>query len=466
MQKPLLFFIICSVLNVFDCQAYYPKQGNIWYFGENAGIDFNSVLPVPLTNSAMLTIDNSSAISDQSGNLLFYSDGSTVWNKNHQIMNNGTGLLGNQSGGQCALIVPQPENAEYYYLFTTSEFASGAGFCYNKISMSQPAGLGSVIEKNRVLISPATEKIACIYNFNQNFWWVVAHQWGNNKFNAYKLTALGLDTVPVVSSVGTVHSGGSYGFAHNAVGQMNFAPHGNKLATALYLAGLYEILDFDINTGVISNPIVLPGNSDAFGIEFSPNSKKVYTSQLNDPEVYQYDLTAGSATAIQNSKTLVGTLPSTGSYRGGYMSLAPDSQLYIAYYYGTSLAVIEKPDLQPAAVNFMGSGFHLGGKVSSVGICTNIYKQAHISIGIEEDLEVNVKIFPNPTQDYARITFLNSNFTPEYISLYDAKSQLISRQSYSTSTDLIINLKDRPAGIYFVEITNKSIQRLFTLVKE
>lgn len=86
--------------NVFQVSnAYYPKQGNIWYFGDYAGIDFNGSTPVALTNSALFTYDCASAISDPAGNLLFYSNGVTVWNKTHQVMNNGTGLLGNQSGG-------------------------------------------------------------------------------------------------------------------------------------------------------------------------------------------------------------------------------------------------------------------------------------------------------------------------------------------------------------------------------
>jgi hypothetical protein len=53
------------------------------------------------------------------GNYFFYTDGSYVYNKNHQIMSNGYGLLG--SSTQSAIIVPKPRNPYVYYIFTVDE---------------------------------------------------------------------------------------------------------------------------------------------------------------------------------------------------------------------------------------------------------------------------------------------------------------------------------------------------------
>src|SRR5437879_4409017 len=76
------------------------KEHNIWYFGFNAGMDFNSGSPVLLTNSAMNQWEGCSSICDTSGNLLFYTSGLSVWNRNHVMMANGNGLLGNPSSAQ------------------------------------------------------------------------------------------------------------------------------------------------------------------------------------------------------------------------------------------------------------------------------------------------------------------------------------------------------------------------------
>ena len=61
--------------------------------------------------------EGSSSISDSNGQLLFYTDGVTVWDKNNAVMQNGTGLMGNGSSTQSALIVPC--TCDKYFIFTT-----------------------------------------------------------------------------------------------------------------------------------------------------------------------------------------------------------------------------------------------------------------------------------------------------------------------------------------------------------
>ncbi len=45
-------------------------EGNIWYFGTNGGLDFNSGSPVVLENSAMESFEGSASIADGNGDLL------------------------------------------------------------------------------------------------------------------------------------------------------------------------------------------------------------------------------------------------------------------------------------------------------------------------------------------------------------------------------------------------------------
>ena len=100
--------------------CFGQKEASNWYFGFGAGIKFN-----PLDNSVssvsdgqLSTIEGCTSISDDSGNLLFYTDGSTVLNQNHRIMLNGTGLIGDSSSTQSAIIVPKPNDPNIYYIFT------------------------------------------------------------------------------------------------------------------------------------------------------------------------------------------------------------------------------------------------------------------------------------------------------------------------------------------------------------
>jgi len=75
------------------------QRNNIWYFGRKAGLNFNQPVPIPLVNSAMNADEGSSTICDINGNLLFYTNGVTVYNRNHQIMLNGENLAGQLTVG-------------------------------------------------------------------------------------------------------------------------------------------------------------------------------------------------------------------------------------------------------------------------------------------------------------------------------------------------------------------------------
>ncbi|MCF8295770.1 MAG: hypothetical protein K9I34_06865, partial [Bacteroidales bacterium] len=64
--------------------------GGIWYFGSYAGLNFCTGTPIPLTNGALSTSEGCATICDPNCNLLFYTDGITVWNANHMPMANST----------------------------------------------------------------------------------------------------------------------------------------------------------------------------------------------------------------------------------------------------------------------------------------------------------------------------------------------------------------------------------------
>ena len=87
MRSKILTILLLFALTAVNAQ----REAAIWYFGQYSGLDFNSGTPVPLTGS-LNTIEGCASISNVQGNLLFYTDGSTVWNANNTIMQNGTGL--------------------------------------------------------------------------------------------------------------------------------------------------------------------------------------------------------------------------------------------------------------------------------------------------------------------------------------------------------------------------------------
>jgi hypothetical protein len=122
MKKTLILLVLCLPLF-----GLAQKEGNVWYFGENAGLDFNSGSPVALTDGMLNTDEGCASICDANGSLLFYTDGMTVYNRNHGIMPNGTGLLGHSSSTQSAIIVKKPMSNNLYYIFTVDYIGNTNG---------------------------------------------------------------------------------------------------------------------------------------------------------------------------------------------------------------------------------------------------------------------------------------------------------------------------------------------------
>ena len=85
---------IISILIYSAFLASAQNESNIWYFGENAGLNFNSGIPVALIDGQLVRQEGCASISDNNGDLLFYTDGSLVYNKNHLVMPNGSVLTG------------------------------------------------------------------------------------------------------------------------------------------------------------------------------------------------------------------------------------------------------------------------------------------------------------------------------------------------------------------------------------
>ena len=111
----VLFFTLSTALY----SQSDKNNANIWYFGDRAGIDFNSGTSVALIDGQIDTQEGIATICDNQGEFLFYTDGNTVWDRNHNPMPNGNNSLnGHYSATQTAIIVPNLSDTNLYYIFT------------------------------------------------------------------------------------------------------------------------------------------------------------------------------------------------------------------------------------------------------------------------------------------------------------------------------------------------------------
>ena len=372
---------------------YAQKEANFWYFGAKAGLDFSMGNPVPLTDGQLDTQEGCSSISSATGSLLLYTDGVTVWNRAHGIMPNGTGLLGNSSSTQSAIIVPFPGTTDKLFIFTVDWDASnpigGAnGLRYSLVDMSLDGNLGDVVasEKNVELLAPVSEKVTAVSHSNGVDVWVIVNLFNTNSFYAYLVSNTGVSQTPVVSSAGDVVT------QANSQGYMKISPDGTWLVKANGSANSIEIFSFDATTGIVSNAFKGTGFNlrKMYGVAFSPDSKRLYVSawKSNPAGLYQYNLEAGNAQDILNSKVEISSVPS------GALQLAPNSKIYAIKAGIASLAVINTPNELGAACNFQANGILLAGRNSNWGLPPFIQSFFHLEL----DFAFNNTCFGDSTQ--------------------------------------------------------------------
>lgn len=343
-MKKLIPFLLLVTLSA------YSQENNIWYFGDHAGLDFNGGPPVELADGQLLATEGTASIADSNGQLLFYTDGITVWNRNHAVMLNGTGLLGHDSSTQSALIIPKPGSATLYYIFTTTAIGGPDGLCYSVVDMNLEGGFGAVTDKNISLYSPTCEKLAATWHSNGTDIWVVSHQIGTNTFVSHLVTSNGISAPPMTSNTGVVFAVSDLG-----QGQLKISPDGSRIAAANG-GGATQVFDFHAGTGAVSNPVFI-GNS-SYGVEFSPSGNLLYVTSLHpfgsSSDLYQYDLTAAN---VAGSEIILFTVPFVSTMVGFMWSLqrGPDNKIYLARFMRRP-SVISQPDILGVGCDFIAIG--------------------------------------------------------------------------------------------------------------
>lgn len=361
MRRHCLIFYFIILLNLY-ANAQIGKEAWHWNFNYNLSLDFSSGHPILGSSAVHGSVggEGCASINDSNGQLLFYSDGNFVWDKNNNQMPNGFGLIGGQgTSTQAALIIPKPSNPGIYYLVTSDQGGymgtPNQGIHYSVIDMSLNGGLGDVVNKNQLLTPPpCTEKLTAVKHCNGIDYWIITHPFNSNSFNAYKVTSSGINSLPVVSQVGayeqTVNTA--------TIGYLKASPNGKKLALGIshYLPSIAEIYDFDNSTGKVSNPITINYPFwGPYGLSFSPDNTKLYTaiSDRDYGELYQYDLSSGDPAKIIASQTLLGNL----NYLGA-LQIGPDNKIYVSHY--DVIAVINNPNNLGLSCNFQDSAIILG----------------------------------------------------------------------------------------------------------
>ena len=242
----------------------------------------------------MIFFDAQANISNEMGDILFYTNGCWIANALEDTMQNGAGLNPDPVVTQVCtppsalplpqanIILPFPGDSTKYVLFhhgasQADPFSYPLVFYYSVIDMSLNNGLGAVIQKNQILIQDGLNRgISACKHANGRDWWVVILKHTSDTIYKVLLTDQGISNVST-QSLGTFHGRNE--------GQRSFSPDGKKFAYR-YISGTVgnvleevRLFDFDRCSGTFSNPKIASWTSayGSLGLAFSSNSKYLYT---------------------------------------------------------------------------------------------------------------------------------------------------------------------------------------------
>jgi gliding motility-associated-like protein len=342
MKRKYIIVITFHLLLSNSIVAQPNKRTNFWYFGDHVGLEFNSGYPIEDPNSLVMNAvqEGSAVMSDTNGNLLFYSDGKWVWDRNHYTMKNEIGYPNIPSTYQSSIALKKPSSENIYYIFLTSS-------CYNPdrlpliyytIDMSLEGGLGEIIGVDTIkMLYDVAEKLTATYHKNKHDIWLVSRRYFEDAFASILITSDGPDPIPILSPAPnrelfweranegpmkisydkkyliSVFTGGE----HYTGGFVEICKFDNQLGTVDFL------YDFQLKNAIYPNSVSYEESS----CEFSPCSKYLYVAgeehTQNFVHIYQFDMQF-----ILDSIAFKQSAIKVGDVQGSNLQLASDGKIY------------------------------------------------------------------------------------------------------------------------------------------
>lgn len=477
MKNKLLTIVFVFLFLIGNSQG----KDNLWMFGYYPGptgkadIEFSSGAPIITTSNRDINLSLTFAnITDNNGNLLFYTNGAIVANAFNDTMPNGDSLSPASytfSGSwqylgfpvsQGSIIIPDPGDTMKYYLFHSSaDVLTNGDQCplhlyYSVIDLAADSGRGDLITKNNILLSDTLSggNITACKHANGRDWWVIESEFGHPAYYVFLITPFGIQLVRKQI----------IGQRLKSDGQSTFSRQGTKYAR-YDTTNDFDVFDFDRCTGILSNNIHVAINDSmvGYGVGFSPDGTKVYASSIQ--YVYQFDL---------NAPNVAGSMTTVATWDGAYspqatifymQQLAPDNRLYIATGNVTNVMhYIEYPDSLGLSCNVIQHGlmlptynnrtvpnhpnYHLGPVVGS--ICDSL------SVGLPHTIvqSAGLRLNPNPATNQVWVNYQFPNNRDGWLEIYDPLGKLIlKRRLYWSTTQLLVYLNAiKSSGIYVAKV--------------
>lgn len=410
--------------------VYSQKRNNIWPFGIKAGLNFNTSQPTLFNSNANAEAlpYYISSICDKDGNLMFYTDGRKVWNRDNFELPKYKNWWFLSGDTLMPLICPYPGSDTLFYLFGVGDGINQYEVQYITMRMRNSGDIEEVIYPRPTdpktfhtkLISDASLMLTGTSHCNQKDYWIVTHAQGS--LYSFLVSSSGVNPVPVVTPIPS--SILPFQKLEPKLSNLKISANSEKLAIPIMEQSKILVYDFDNYTGKFSNPIKLdlPENTTLDDIELSPDGSKLYIGysgpDADEPTitghiVAQMDLEAGSKSQIEASFVPLTELPDRETctphvcfliYRT--LQLGPDGKIYVSMRFADdakikldqTLTVIEDPNKAGINCRYRRNNISIGIKYKFLGY--NYIRSGSFSLK-ENGIQVQKKNCPDKPVDFS-----------------------------------------------------------------
>ncbi len=379
-------FLLAISLATPSLFAQGSQHTETWTFGDKCRMTFENGVVTSSEDPIINVSEGSASFSDPgTGELIAYSDGTSLWQKNGDVVV--ADLLGGPSVLHGVVIVPRPLSANRIYTISHT-FEESKSISTREFDVSDPDNIAVVGLNNPIDLDggadTAREGMIVVPHANGRDFWVIIS--GDKALFVVPVTSAGLGT-PV--KYNTDIDGGSFGlFAMSNSGTTLVMSESDAMEN---LGGIFS-LTFDPADGTFASAVagtadqtLIANNLDLakYGGTFSPDDTKLYYSTLGVnnavPEVpsslWQFDFDTQTNTLID--KKPVG-------YYHSEAKLAQNGKVYISSGFSDDsiLSVIDNPNDVAADITLATVTLDPGCD-PVLGLPQTISPVATVSLGIE-----------------------------------------------------------------------------------
>ena len=457
--------------------AEFPGQSGYGHFA----LRFQGGVPQAQEMSLAFNFESTVAVAaDTGGQLLFYSNGCEIANRNHEVMPNGSGLNpGDISNLVCswkgyivpqgAMALPMPGDSNRYCLLHLGatydpirKLRLGPLY-YSIVDRSLQNGLGDVVSKNNVLQAGDLNTFAVIRHGNGRDWWVLAPEFVNTQWHIFLLSPQGLEAMPTQTP-----AFGNASCEH--YGQMAVSPDGSLIAN--WGDCQVSVFGFDRCAGLLGAPLELAAPAHWFaggGVAFSPTGRYLYATthtvlfradlNANTPELdtmrfsfdpygqSAYDVPGNSFHYLVNGPNgkIYGNIPSRARYF--HVVQIPDGA-------GTGSIFFNPQNISLPVTNARSlpyfPNFRLHDLSGSPCDTLGINGPSVAAKELEKEKILDVSLAPNPANETVSIRFGQPFYGQ--LSLLDAFGRIFQQHTMKESMFSTLECRNLPDGIYFLQM--------------